>query len=120
MEEFANKGIDLKSLIRPHRYLIREGLVKCQVTSSVPGTPVNNAVNVCCLAAMISTAYGSGMGKKKEVRQFLLFNDVFVQIRKDLLKHGTYAYIRPSTPPLIPQRTIFRNHSLCGRSCLCG
>jgi hypothetical protein len=66
VEMMNEKGIKLTSIILPHRNLLKEGVVKVEIQSTnpyCPGKPI------------------------KESQQFLLFNDIFIHVRKDIIKH---------------------------------
>jgi len=71
VEEFQSKGVQLGALIKPYRYMIKEGVVKVSIGPSDAG------------AALRSDAKPT-----KEVHQFILFNDIFVHVKKDSLKSG--------------------------------
>eukprot|EP01130_Rhizamoeba_saxonica_P017074 TRINITY_DN8114_c0_g1_i1.p1 TRINITY_DN8114_c0_g1~~TRINITY_DN8114_c0_g1_i1.p1 ORF type:complete len:996 (+),score=250.18 TRINITY_DN8114_c0_g1_i1:19-3006(+) len=58
ISEMRARGIKLGNLIQAHRYLIKEGLVKCKDK------------------------------KKKDIYHIFLFNDILVRIKKDFLKNG--------------------------------
>lgn len=81
VEEFQAKGVALGPLVKPHRFMIKEGLVKVTVTPTESGLLLRPELKPV-----------------KELHQFILFNDVFVHVRKDALKSGAPFRSCPSHP----------------------
>lgn len=66
VEAMQDKGIRLNNIIKPHRYLIKDGTVKLEVKPH--------------------HSYNTNVPVVKDTYTFLLFNDIFIHVKKDRIK----------------------------------
>eukprot|EP01128_Nolandella_sp_AFSM9_P006538 TRINITY_DN3392_c0_g1_i1.p2 TRINITY_DN3392_c0_g1~~TRINITY_DN3392_c0_g1_i1.p2 ORF type:complete len:1163 (-),score=216.84 TRINITY_DN3392_c0_g1_i1:130-3618(-) len=82
VEQFSQKGVSLGSLIVPHRFLVKEGIVRVTVSP----TPLQLVTR-------------PDAKPQKEQHQMFLFNDIFVHVKKSEAKNqsdlGLPQYMKP-------------------------
>eukprot|EP01128_Nolandella_sp_AFSM9_P012250 TRINITY_DN909_c0_g1_i1.p1 TRINITY_DN909_c0_g1~~TRINITY_DN909_c0_g1_i1.p1 ORF type:complete len:1312 (+),score=310.70 TRINITY_DN909_c0_g1_i1:295-3936(+) len=84
VEEFQDKGAQLGSLIKPHRYMVKEAMVKVTVSLTAAGQ-------------LLKPDFKS----VRETHQFILFNDLFVHVKKESLKSESDLSLSEFSWPLL-------------------